>query len=223
MATCLRKIYDGIPMAITTPQPNQIWRNVGSQEDAAVLASTEHLVQFAMRGYVFSVPPKFFAKCFYHPMQNQQQSTAMDDLKDVKPPQLSDAAKDFLESLKSGPYPRNAGETKTKPTTGTQRRQAIIEQVAACVCRDRQNTYSDAEDNFAVIADYWNLWLRSQKAPRSKDLTSTDVAMMCALIKVARAAVSPGHLDNWVDLAGYAICGAGIEMKGAEDQVPPTH
>lgn len=71
-----------------------------------------------------------------------------------------------------------------------------------------------------MIAEYWNTWLRSQKTSRVVAgvpvLNSTDVAMMCALIKVARAAVSPDHIDNWVDMAGYGVCGAGIELKKAE-------
>jgi hypothetical protein len=29
-----------------------------------------------------------------------------------------------------------------------------------------------------------------------------------ALLKLARVRVNPGHVDNWLDLAGYAACGA---------------
>jgi hypothetical protein len=44
-------------------------------------------------------------------------------------------------------------------------------------------------------------------------LDSKDVAMMSAMIKVARAAVNPNYLDNWVDLGGYAVCGGGIARR----------
>jgi len=38
-------------------------------------------------------------------------------------------------------------------------------------------------------------------------VTPVDVAIMSALIKVARLIESPGHRDSWLDLAGYAACG----------------
>jgi hypothetical protein len=36
---------------------------------------------------------------------------------------------------------------------------------------------------------------------------------MNALIKVARLSTNPTHKDSWIDLAGYAACGAGIALK----------
>ena len=36
--------------------------------------------------------------------------------------------------------------------TGTELRREALHQVESCVCQDRQNTYGDAEDNFADIA-----------------------------------------------------------------------
>ena len=101
-------------------------------------------------------------------------------------------------------------------STGTEIRRELLAQVEACVCKDRQNTYGDAEDNFKVIANYWNIWLRQRgvlQETSSICVNTTDVAMMCALIKVARTSSSPNHIDNWVDLAGYAICGGGIALK----------
>ena len=110
-------------------------------------------------------------------------------------------------------------------STGTQRRKDLLAQVEACVCKDRQSLYKDAEDNFTVIADYWNIWLKSrgiiqETSPKAVD--ATDVAMMCALIKVSRSSSSPHHIDNWVDLCGYAVCGGGIEVKKAADKTCPT-
>lgn len=104
-------------------------------------------------------------------------------------------------------------------TTGTQRRQAIIDQVASCVCKDRQNTYGDAESNFANIAEYWTVWLRSRKLiAADASVQAHDVAVMSGLIKVARLSTSPDHIDNWVDLAGYSVCGGGIRV--AQKQTP---
>ena len=37
-----------------------------------------------------------------------------------------------------------------------------------------------------------------------------DVAVMMALLKVARIKQNPQHIDNWVDGAGYFACGGEI-------------
>lgn len=102
-------------------------------------------------------------------------------------------------------------------TTGSQRRKAILDQAIACVTRDRQNTYGDAEDNFSDIAELANVLL-SRKL-REK-LSATDVAVFCCCIKMARIKSSPNHADNWVDLAGYAACGGGIEANKPADMHP---
>ena len=36
--------------------------------------------------------------------------------------------------------------------TGTELRREALREVEGCVCKDRQNSYGDAESNFAVIA-----------------------------------------------------------------------
>ena len=80
--------------------------------------------------------------------------------------------------------------------------------VAAQVAvRQRNKKYGEPEDNFDRIALLWNAYLLARREP-SEELNSVDVAIMCGLIKVARLANDPGHLDSWVDLAGYAACGA---------------
>ena len=38
-----------------------------------------------------------------------------------------------------------------------------------------------------------------------------DVAVMMALLKIARIAAGGGKADSWIDLAGYAACGAECE------------
>ena len=107
---------------------------------------------------------------------------------------------------------------KTEPKTGNERRAMVLDTVRAAVCRDRQNAYGDAEDNFRNIADYWNLWLKQRGFDAI--LTPLDVAMMSALLKTARAAANVTYSDNWVDLAGYAVCGAGIVAATPDNLVP---
>jgi hypothetical protein len=106
-------------------------------------------------------------------------------------------------------------DSPTNPKTGTDRRREVLKQVEACVCKDRQATYSDAEDNFRRIAAIWTVLLE-QKLKPGTGISRTDVAAMCAGIKLARIVSSPGHPDNWTDLAGYGVCGGGIVLQEAE-------
>jgi len=89
------------------------------------------------------------------------------------------------------------------PATPADFRRQALREVEACVCRDRQATYGDAEDNFAHIAQMWGAY-------KGVTFSAGDIAAMMILVKVARMRTSPKHYDNWIDAAGYAICGAGI-------------
>ena len=78
----------------------------------------------------------------------------------------------------------------------------------------RHECYGEAEDNFQTIATLWESYLKATGCDVLID--SKDVAMMMILLKVARAAVPGIHLDNYVDIAGYAACAYGNDgmLKG---------
>lgn len=99
-------------------------------------------------------------------------------------------------------------------STGTERRRQILAEIEKCVCRDRQNTYGDAEDNFAQIARYWSEW-------KGVEFTALDVAAMMVFVKLARMKTSPFNLDSWIDGGGYFVCGAGIVSKANEQAEKP--
>ena len=80
----------------------------------------------------------------------------------------------------------------------------ILATASEYVTKDRATTHGDAEDNFRRIAELWNAYLGVD------DITSIDVAVMLALLKVARIRSNPTHADNWIDIAGYAACGGEI-------------
>lgn len=84
------------------------------------------------------------------------------------------------------------------------KRADILATASEYVTKDRAATHGDAEDNFRRIADLWNAYLGMD------DITSIDVAVMLALLKVARIRSNPTHADNWIDIAGYAACGGEI-------------
>ena len=49
--------------------------------------------------------------------------------------------------------------------------------------------------------------LRERMEAGCVDIDATDVAMMMALLKIARIAGGAGTRDSFIDLAGYAACG----------------
>lgn len=77
---------------------------------------------------------------------------------------------------------------------------------AEATTTDRNVEYGEPEKNLADIAAYWEQYL-------GIPMKAVDVAVMMILTKLARAETSPHKLDHWVDIAGYAACGAEIAVK----------
>ena len=88
-------------------------------------------------------------------------------------------------------------------------RKECLELTAKAVLTDRNTSYGEPEDSFAAIARMWSVYT-------GHPVSSCDVACMLALLKIIRAKHSPCHNDNWVDIAGYAACGAECAEKNAE-------
>lgn len=86
-------------------------------------------------------------------------------------------------------------------------RRECLEQAMGCVLKDRNNQYGGPEDSFGVIANLWSVYLGRKVYP-------ADVAMMMSLLKIARIKGNKGHADSYVDLAGYAACGAELAVPG---------
>jgi Domain of unknown function (DUF6378) len=73
---------------------------------------------------------------------------------------------------------------------------------------ERQGRYGAPNKNFTNIAALWTAHLRGRYGELATiALDEADVAVMSAMIKMARLAETPDHEDSWVDLAGYAACG----------------
>ena len=84
-----------------------------------------------------------------------------------------------------------------------------------CVCGDREQDYGSPENNFKAVANLWIDYLTAKDEPL--DIAAKDVAVMLALLKIARIASGHAKEDNWVDLAGYAACGGEIESGDNAD------
>lgn len=82
-------------------------------------------------------------------------------------------------------------------------RQELLDTAAKITKGDREKNYGSPEDNFGRIAELWSTYL-------GWDVSASDVAAMMVLMKVARIAHDPKHIDSWVDIAGYAACGGEI-------------
>lgn len=92
-------------------------------------------------------------------------------------------------------------------------RAEILKSAECCVCGHREQDYGSPENSFFAIAKLWTAY-------KGTDFTPVDVAMMMALLKIARIKTGTATEDSFVDLAGYAACGgeiAGNRMEGEED------
>ena len=90
-------------------------------------------------------------------------------------------------------------------------RKSILAEAERCVCTDREQQYGGMENNFALIARLWREYLDT-----NKPITAHDVAIMMALLKIARIATGKPKSDNYIDLAGYCACAGEIGLEGKE-------
>ncbi|GAB3282825.1 hypothetical protein GCM10027347_59340 [Larkinella harenae] len=77
----------------------------------------------------------------------------------------------------------------------------LLDLAKQTVTTERTGHYGEPEDTFGLIAGFWSVYL-------GVTITTDQVAMMMALLKIARQKACPSKLDTYVDLAGYAACGA---------------
>lgn len=89
-------------------------------------------------------------------------------------------------------------------------REECLNEAKRCITGQRQQDYGSPEDNFGRIAKLWSAY------DGRVTFTAVDVAMMLGLLKIARVKGSEAHLDNYIDLAGYAACGAEIAKSATE-------
>lgn len=84
-------------------------------------------------------------------------------------------------------------------------RTEILAGAERCINGSRQEDYGKPENNFKRIADYWMLW-------KGIEFTEHDVAMMMALMKVARVQAGTKE-DSYVDLCGYVALAGELDQR----------
>lgn len=99
------------------------------------------------------------------------------------------------------------GSDNWREEVSTWSRSKVLDTAKEYVTKDRAAEHGDMEDNFLTIAAYWNTHLGIHS------VGPQDVAVMMALLKLARIKQNEGHLDNWVDACGYMACGGEIVGK----------
>lgn len=88
------------------------------------------------------------------------------------------------------------------------KRAEILEAARQCVCGEREQEYGKPENNFALVGKLWEVYT-------GQPFSAKDVAMMLALLKVARIKTGAKG-DSFIDLAGYAACAGEIATEVAD-------
>lgn len=92
-------------------------------------------------------------------------------------------------------------------------RKTILSEAERCVCADREQQYGSPENNFSLIARLWREYLDTDKP-----ITAHDVAIMMALLKIARIASGQVKADNYVDACGYLACAGEIAFSQNDEE-----
>ena len=90
-------------------------------------------------------------------------------------------------------------------------REELLQKAAETVCGSREQAHGNPHGTFERIAKAWSAYL-------NVELTAADVAVMMILFKTARLKGNPKQEDSWVDIAGYAACGAEITNEERKEK-----
>lgn len=90
---------------------------------------------------------------------------------------------------------------------------SVMQEAQKLIHGDRERDYAPPAKSFFAIANYWTTYLESRGfiANNQPGLTSTDVANMMILLKIARTMGGTYKRDTYVDICGYAGCAERIE------------
>ena len=112
----------------------------------------------------------------------------------------------IVEEAYNNAFKSSPADQKQNLTEDFRNRAECLAKAKECVCGQREQDYGSPESSFSAIANLWNAYYGS-------DFTAKDVAMMMALLKIARISTGTATVDSFVDLAGYAACGCEIATE----------
>ena len=89
-------------------------------------------------------------------------------------------------------------------------RRRILKTADKYVNGDRNIQYGDPVADFGRTANYWQVYLHGivEREQGTLVLRPHDVAVMQMLLKISRLGWTPAKEDHWIDVSGYAACGA---------------
>lgn len=87
-------------------------------------------------------------------------------------------------------------------------RKEILNKAIECVTGQRTQDYGEPENNFQIVADFWNYYAKVRFGMNGQ-IKAQDVSNMMILLKMARA-INGDCVDNYIDIAGYAACAGEI-------------
>lgn len=85
------------------------------------------------------------------------------------------------------------------------KRDEFLAQAEKCICGDRDRDYGNPNGSFNLIGKLWSAYMDTE-------ITAKDVAIMMALLKVARCKYS-NKLDSFVDGCGYFACAGEVATE----------
>ena len=93
-------------------------------------------------------------------------------------------------------------------------RSQLLSELQIILHQDRNLQYGEPAENFKRISHLWDAYRVSKSSPQ---IAEEDVAIMMALVKIARLCNDITNKDSWLDLAGYAALGYECSTKGPSD------
>ena len=94
------------------------------------------------------------------------------------------------------------------PKGGTYTRSSVLDTAKQYVTEDREATHGEMEDNFESIGMLWGQYFSYEQS-----FSPTDVAVMMALLKIARLKSNKDNPDNYIDACGYMACAGELALK----------
>lgn len=144
--------------------------------------------------------------------------TAVTEVTEVTEPAAPvEAPTETVDTPTDTPTETIEAPTETPAAEKTVNRADILDRAKAIVTGEREKQYGKPEDNFAAVAQMWEVYLRGQCVGEGADVrvAPEDVAMMMVLLKVGRLMTGDYLTDNYVDICGYVACAGEIAGKGA--------
>lgn len=90
-------------------------------------------------------------------------------------------------------------------------RSEVLEKANEAVSQARNTSYGEPQDDLGCTAELWDSYItRITQVRGLPDIRPSDISAMMILLKISRLAHSPGEMDHWVDIAGYAAIGAEV-------------